>query len=97
VVGLGRASTQLALPLLAFAASRGGSCRALGLALLLAPPLVEASRARTVRNPLPYVAGEVAYGLGVWRGCVRERTLAPVLPRIVRATLPRTRVGSDGA
>jgi hypothetical protein len=24
----------------------------------------------------------VAYGAGVWAGCVRERTLAPVVPRI---------------
>ncbi|MGH3861561.1 mycofactocin biosynthesis glycosyltransferase MftF [Actinokineospora sp.] len=28
------------------------------------------------------VADDLAYGAGVWVGCVRERTLAPVLPRI---------------
>jgi len=26
------------------------------------------------------VADDIAYGAGVWAGCVRERTLAPVLP-----------------
>lgn len=92
VVGLGRAGIQLALPLLVLAATRGGSCRALALALLLAPPMVEATRAHRAPTAFSYVLGQAAYGLGVWRGCIRERTLAPVLPRIVRATLPRDRV-----
>lgn len=34
------------------------------------------------RRALSAVAGEAAYGAGVWWGCVRERTLEPVLPAI---------------
>jgi mycofactocin glycosyltransferase len=30
-----------------------------------------------------HVADDVAYGSGVWAGCVRERTPAPLLPRVV--------------
>jgi mycofactocin glycosyltransferase len=30
-----------------------------------------------------HVADDVAYGAGVWAGCLRERTLAPLVPRIV--------------
>jgi mycofactocin glycosyltransferase len=29
-----------------------------------------------------HVADDVAYGAGVWTGCVRERTLAPLVPRV---------------
>jgi GT2 family glycosyltransferase len=31
------------------------------------------------------VADDIAYGLGVWAGCARERTLAPVRPAIARS------------
>lgn len=30
-----------------------------------------------------HVADDVAYGAGVWAGCVRERTYGPLLPRVV--------------
>jgi hypothetical protein len=30
-----------------------------------------------------HVADDVAYGLGVWAGCVRARTAVPLLPRLV--------------
>ena len=30
-----------------------------------------------------HVADDVAYGAGVWAGCVRERTCAPLLPHVV--------------
>ena len=29
-----------------------------------------------------HVADDVAYGTGIWVGCARERTLAPLIPRI---------------
>ena len=29
-----------------------------------------------------HVADDVAYGTGVWIGCVRARTLVPLIPRI---------------
>jgi hypothetical protein len=28
------------------------------------------------------VADDVAYGAGVWWGCIRDRTLGPVVPRV---------------
>jgi hypothetical protein len=28
------------------------------------------------------VLDDVAYGLGVWRGCLRVRSLAPLRPRV---------------
>jgi hypothetical protein len=30
-----------------------------------------------------HVADDVAYGIGLWLGCVRARTVQPLLPRIV--------------
>ena len=29
-----------------------------------------------------HVADDVAYGAGVWAGCVRARTVAPLVPRL---------------
>jgi mycofactocin glycosyltransferase len=57
------------------------------LALLVSPPLVEWWRRRPALDPLRFVAGyladEAAYGLGVYRGCVRHRTWAPLRPRLL--------------
>jgi mycofactocin system glycosyltransferase len=33
------------------------------------------------RNPLPHIAGDLAYGLGVWTGCLRHGVAEPLLPR----------------
>lgn len=38
---------------------------------------------------VPAVADEMAYGVGVWVGCVRERTLRPLLPRFTGLTSAR--------
>jgi mycofactocin system glycosyltransferase len=40
-----------------------------------------------------HVADDVAYGAGVWAGCVRERTVLPLVPRLAW----RSRVWSSGA
>jgi mycofactocin system glycosyltransferase len=40
-----------------------------------------------------HVADDVAYGLGVWAGCARERTMLPLIPRLAW----RSRVWSSGA
>jgi mycofactocin system glycosyltransferase len=51
-------------------------------------PLAAAVMARAVAGRTPIViADDVAYGSGVWRGMLRERTLAPVAPSIT--TWPR--------
>ena len=50
------------------------------------PALVDwwRDRHRTGLDPLRYVAlhlaDDVAYGTGVWAGCGRERTIAPLVP-----------------
>jgi len=93
-LGAGRYCTQFAAPLLAavIIAPAGGSAgrpwgrRAAAASLLLGPPLTAwASGPRTLgpaRFALARIAEDVAYGLGVWSGCVSERTTAPVRPAI---------------
>ncbi len=36
-----------------------------------------------VRYAVLHVADDLAYGIGVWTGCVRARTLRPLVPRLV--------------
>lgn len=84
-LGVGRWVTQLALPAAAVVGSRRG--RRLGmLSLLLATPLVDWRRRHPALDPARFagahLADEVAYGLGVWTGCIRHRTAAPLVPRI---------------
>ncbi len=90
VVGMGRAATMLAAPVLVVALLRGRRTAAL---LVLAPPLVEWWRRRPHLDPfrwvLASVADDVAYGAGVWAGCLRWRSIGPLLPTV--ATGPRTR------
>ena len=54
---------------------------------LVAPALGDWRTDRTDLDPLRYtalhVADDVAYGTGVWRGCLSARTFRPLLPRIV--------------
>ena len=61
---------------------------------LLAPAVSDWAAARSALDPVRFaalhVADDVAYGSGVWLGCFRARTLAPLLPRIEL----RTRVWS---
>lgn len=49
------------------------------------PHLVEWARRRPPMDPLRWIAMRVlddaAYGAGVWAGCIRERTLDPLVPR----------------
>ncbi len=53
---------------------------------LLAPAAGDWLAARRALDPVRYaalhVADDVAYGSGVWLGCLRARTVAPLLPRI---------------
>jgi len=84
LVGTGRAATALAAPaLLVAAGTRRG--RVAAAALLLAGPLEEWARRRPRLDParwtLACLVDDVAYGAGVWRGCLARRTLAPMLPR----------------
>jgi mycofactocin system glycosyltransferase len=93
---LGRALTRTWWPLALPAAAVSRRARvALGAAALL-PPVVDWVRRRPGMDPLRFAAAylidDVAYGAGVWRGCLASRTAAPLLPRLAS---PRGRVGRE--
>ena len=85
--GLTRAWSPALVAALAFRRTR----RAAALGLLV-PALADWNRDRRENEkgvelrPGPYlalhVADDAAYGAGVWLGCARERTVAPLLPRV---------------
>ncbi len=91
-LGLGRYATQFAAPALlaaiVSAGGRGGARRVAAAALLLAPPLVSWVQRRPRLDPVRYavaqIADDVAYGAGVWTGCVRARSTAPLRPVLRR-------------
>ena len=73
-LGVSRYAVQYAAPVLAVALlSRRHRVAA---ALLLAPAIARRG-----------MAGDIAYGAGVWFGCVKARTLAPVRPVLARRPL----------
>ncbi|MGC8464043.1 MAG: mycofactocin biosynthesis glycosyltransferase MftF [Acidimicrobiales bacterium] len=84
-VGISRAATVGAGPLLVAGAILGRHpWRAAALALLTLAPLVEWWQRRPPLDPVRWsvlaVADDLAYGLGVWRGCLRERIFGPLVP-----------------
>ncbi len=93
-LGIGRYGTQFAGPLLAAvivapggrSASRRWGRRAAAASLLLGPPVSSwAAGPRTLdpaRFTIGRIADDIAYGTGVWSGCVSERTTEPVRPVI---------------
>ncbi|MGW4131931.1 mycofactocin biosynthesis glycosyltransferase MftF [Amycolatopsis japonica] len=88
-LGCGRYSTQFATPLLlASLIPRGWFRRAVVASLLLGPPLTAWARHRPDLDPVRYaaaaIADDIAYGSGVWTGCLTHRTAAPLLPAFVR-------------
>ena len=89
---LGRTYAPVAL-----AAAATGRFRRAGLALLLAPAAVDWWATRPPLDPFRYAlahaADDVAYGAGLWAGCLRARTGRPLVPRVVlrRAAVPTPR------
>jgi len=87
-LGIGRYSTQFAAPLLAagVAARANWGRRAAIASLLLGPPLTAWAEGPRTLDPATFtlarIADDIAYGLGVWSGCVNGRTLAPLRPVI---------------
>ncbi len=79
--GLARAWAPALVLGLAFRRTRKASA----LTLVL-PALGDWVANRRALDPLRFtafhVADDVAYGLGVWAGCARERTVTPLVPRI---------------
>ncbi len=97
-VGLGRAATMVAGPLMAVAALRPRRRARVVLVLMVLPPLVEWVQRRPRLDPVRWsvasVVDDMAYGAGVWSGCLRWRSLGPLLPAVrsvgVRSTGIRT-------
>ena len=92
-LGTGRWCGQFAAPALLLAIARPGGRtartrwgRRLAAASLLAgPPLTEWAGRRDgspVRFTARFLADQAAYGAGVYAGCLRERTISPVLPTV---------------
>ena len=86
VVGLGRAATMLSWPGLVALAATGRRGRRAAAALVLVPPVVDWVRRRPDLDLPRWVAAsvvdDVAYGAGVWTGCLREHTFGPLLPTV---------------
>jgi mycofactocin system glycosyltransferase len=55
-------------------------------ALVVAAPVLEWRERRPAMDPVRYVAArlldDVAYGTGLWQGCLRHRTFRPLKPRL---------------
>jgi mycofactocin glycosyltransferase len=88
-LGIGRYGTQYALPLLAVAAVLGPrGRRAAAASLIIGPALAEwladNGKLDPVRFVLARLADDVAYGSGVWAGCVANRTTTPLRPKFGR-------------
>ncbi len=93
-LGMGRYGTQFAAPVLAAViAAPGGSSarrrwgrRAAAASLLLGPPVTAWTTGPRTLDPARFalgrIADDIAYGLGVWSGCLSERTTAPLRPAI---------------
>jgi mycofactocin system glycosyltransferase len=89
--GLGRYACQFALPLVAATAvvpGHGRRARAVA-AVLLAAGGVDSLRYAPAR-----LADHAAYGAGVWTGCVRERSLRPLLPLLQSQPAHRRRTSN---
>jgi hypothetical protein len=94
-LGCGRYGTQFAAPLLAALLVPGGrrrwGRRAAVASLLLGPPLTAWAKRRPELDPVRYttaaIADDLAYGAGVWAGCLAQRTTVPLRPALVRRPL----------
>ncbi len=86
MVGIGRAATILAAPVLIGGLLHKGRARVGAGFLLVAPPLVEWAQRRPAIDPLRWllasIADDAAYGAGVWVGCARSRSVGPLVPDI---------------
>jgi mycofactocin system glycosyltransferase len=84
-----RAATALGAPAL-LVALRRPHARYAALALLVTAPAEEWARRRPPLDPLRWTAAcivdDAAYGLGVWWGCLRHRSVTPLLPALQWST-----------
>ena len=68
-------------------------------ALILAPPLLDWADRRPPLDPARYVAArlldDAAYSLGVWQGCLKRRTVRPLVPVVGKAPGRRRLTAGD--
>ena len=91
-LGIGQYATQFATPLLLALMLPGGrhrwARRAAAGSLLLGTPLAGWVRRRPELDPIRYtlaaLADDIAYGAGVWAGCLAHRTMKPLRPVMAR-------------
>jgi hypothetical protein len=92
-LGIGRYAVRFAAPVLAVAIlAPGGSTsrrwgrRAAVTSLVLGPALTSWLAEGREHDPVRYVVGkladDIAYGAGVWSGCLAARTTRPVRPTV---------------
>jgi hypothetical protein len=71
---------------LTLSAAGGRRGRRIAAAALLVPAAVEYRRLRPDLDPLRWTilrtADDLAYGAGVWAGCLRHRSFAALRPRL---------------
>jgi mycofactocin glycosyltransferase len=71
-------------PLLLVASLVFRRARRVSVVVAILPPLIEWAQQRPRIDPVRWcilrLADDVSYGAGVWRGCVRWRTIAPLVP-----------------
>jgi mycofactocin system glycosyltransferase len=115
-LGIGRYSTQFAAPMLIAAVlSPSGSKRRFlarrhiaAASLLVGSPMTTWLLRRPALDPLRFalghIADDIAYGTGVWAGCVHSRTMVPLKPRVswrptrFNSSLKRSpRMAADGS
>nr|WP_269769202.1 mycofactocin biosynthesis glycosyltransferase MftF [Nocardiopsis gilva] len=89
LTAMGRVWTPAVLAAGALVAVRSPRVAALAGGALALPHLLEWRRSRPRLDPARWtalcVAADAAYGAGVWRGAIRERTVVPLLPRLSTA------------
>lgn len=89
VVGLAHAATTIGTPVLVLVALRSRRAARGSLLLAVIPAFVEWRRRRPPLDPTRWIlaslADDLAYGAGVWVGCVRARSLRPLLPLLATA------------
>jgi mycofactocin system glycosyltransferase len=87
-VAIGRAATMLLAPALVVAGTRSRRASVTVALLVLLPPVVEWFRRRPDLDvgtwTVASIADDVAYGTGVWVGCLRARSIRPLLPTVRR-------------
>ncbi len=91
LVAVSRAAPTIAAPVIAGALALRRTRRRTrwaALIMLTAAPASEWLMARPRLDPLRWtaiaLADDLAYGIGVWRGCLRHRTVDPLRPRFAR-------------